>query len=228
MKTYRTLLLVAATAFLLGALVTMAADSTNSADSKSTVSAPAAKLISQDAAALYQADNYKIRPTDVITVDIADDEKASRDYRISVDGTTLVTYLSKPIKLAGLTVDAAVAAVGQAYIDAKIFAKPQITITVKEFSPRRINVLGQVGKPGPVYIPAQKDMTLVEAITEAGGPTRIAARTVNITRILPDGTTLALKNVDLYGAVKDAKKDIPLQEGDTILLGESLTGADWQ
>jgi protein involved in polysaccharide export with SLBB domain len=78
-----------------------------------------------------------------------------------------------------------------------------------------------VGKPGPVYIPAQKDMTLVEAITEAGGPTEKAAATVNITRILPDGSTTTLKDVDLYGAMHDAKKDVQLQEGDNIFLGES-------
>jgi protein involved in polysaccharide export with SLBB domain len=223
MKTPHALLLLAISTLLSGTPAAVA----SATDAKSAANVPSAPLTSQDAAAAYQTNNYKLRPTDVITVDIADDDKASHDYRISVDGTTLVTYLTKPLKLAGLTVDGAVAVVGQAYMDAKIFAKPQITITVKEFSPRRINVLGAVGKPGPIYIPAQKDLTLVGAITEAGGPTPNAATTVNITRILPDGTTTVLKNVDLLGAVKDARKDIPLQEGDTILLGESLLGGDW-
>jgi len=68
----------------------------------------------------------------------------------------------------------------------------------------------------------QKDMTLVEAITEAGGPTNQAASTVTITRIMPDGSTRVLENVDLYGAMKDAKKDIPLQDGDTVSLSSKL------
>lgn len=235
MKTPHPLLSVAAFAiwFIVPAAA-QAADATKAADAKSAAEAsapihfPMPKATSQDAAASFQMDNYRLRPTDVITVDIVDDDKASRDYGISVDGTTLMTYLSKPVKLAGLTVVQAVATVSQAYTDAKIFTKPQITITVKEFSPRRINVLGAVGKPGAVYMPAQKDLTLVAAITEAGGPTRNAATTVTITRVRPDGTTIVLKDVDLKGAVLDAGKDIPLQEGDTIFLGESPWGNGWQ
>ncbi len=231
MKTQHPLLQVATSALLFGApLVVSAADAAakSAADASAPIHFPLPKATSQDAAASYQVDNYKLRPTDVITVDIADDDKASHDYSISVDGTALMTYLSQPVKLAGLTVVQAVAAVSQAYKDAKIFAQPQITLTVKEFSPRRINVLGAVGKPGPIYLPPQKDLTLVAAITEAGGPTSKAATTVNITRVNPDGTTTVLKNVDLKGAVQDASKDISLQEGDTIFLGESLLGAGWQ
>ncbi len=238
MKTPRTLLLLAVSAVLFGApAAALAANAAKPADStpapaatKSTAATPAPTPSSQDAAALYQTDNYKLRPTDIISVNVVDDPNATHDYRISVDGTVQLVYLdSAPaLKVSGLTIAGARSAITAAYVDNKIFIRPSITIDVKEFSSRRINVLGQVGKPGPVYFPPEKDMTLVEAVTEAGGPTEKAAATVNITRILPDGTTTVLHDVDLYGATKDAKKDIPLQEGDTIMLGESAFANVWQ
>ncbi|HTB63829.1 MAG TPA: polysaccharide biosynthesis/export family protein [Opitutales bacterium] len=170
---------------------------------------------------------YVLRAMDVITVDVADDDKASHEYKISLDGTTLIKYLSKPIQLAGLTVEQAVAAIGQAYTDAKIYTKPQITLLVKEYAPRRINFLGEVAHPGWVNIPPEEELTLVSAFSEAGGHTPRASRYCNITRRLPDGTTTILKNVDLRAAVEDMSKDIALQEGDTVFLGESLFQDAW-
>jgi polysaccharide biosynthesis/export protein len=231
MKTPPAFLLLAVSAVLCAApAAAWAADSAKPADSKAAPATPAPTLTSQDAAASYQSDNYKLRPTDVISVKVVDDPSADNDYRINMDGTIQLIYLDSapPLKVSELSVSAARNAIIKAYVDNKIFIRPSINIDVKEFSSRRINVNGQVGKPGPVYIPAQKDMTLVEAITEAGGPTEKAAATVNITRILPDGNTKTLTNVDLYGAMKDAKKDIPLQEGDTIFLGESAFANVWQ
>jgi protein involved in polysaccharide export with SLBB domain len=197
---------------------------------KTAMGLPAVKATSQDAAASYQLDNYKLRPTDIITISVVDDANATHDYSINVDGTVQLVYLdtTAAIRLAGLTIADAKKVVTKAYVDNKIFIKPSIAIDVKQYSSRKILVSGQVGKPGPVYIPAQKDMTLVAAVMEAGGPTEKAAATCNITRIMPDGSTKVLENVDLYGAVKDAKKDIQLQEGDTIFLGESAFANVWQ
>jgi polysaccharide export outer membrane protein len=231
MKTPRTILLLAASTLLFGApAIALASGSDQPAAAKSPSDIVVVKGTSLDAGASYQTDNYKLRPTDVINVNVVDDPNATHDYRINVDGTVQLVYLDavSPLKLAGLTIADAKKAITKAYVDNKIFIRPSITIDVKEFSTRRINVNGQVGKPGPIYIPAEKDMTLVEAITEAGGPTDKAAATVNITRILPDGKTTTLQDVDLYGAMKDAKKDVPLQEGDTIFLGESAFANVWQ
>jgi polysaccharide export outer membrane protein len=187
-------------------------------------------LTSKDANATYQSDNYKLRPTDSIAINVVDDPNATHTYSISIDGTVQLIYLdtAPPLKLADLTVEQAKKAVIKAYVDNQIFIHPSITIDVTAYSTRRINVTGQVGKPGPVYIPAEKDFTLVEAVTEAGGPTEKAAATCNITRVLPDGSKTVLKNVDLYGAYKGTNNDVPLQEGDTIFLGESAFANVWQ
>jgi len=231
MKNLRTLFLLALAVAAFGTLpAARAADAAKPADAKSSTVKPTVMATSQDAAASYQYDNYHLRPTDIITVSIVDDPSASHDYSINVDGTVQLVYLdsSPALKLSGLTVADAKKVVTKAYVDNKIFIKPSIAIDVKQYSSRKILVSGQVGKPGPVYIPAQKDMTLVAAVMEAGGPTEKAAATCNITRILPDGSTKVLKDQPLYEAVMDAKKDIQLQEGDTIFVGESAFANVWQ
>ncbi|HTB63830.1 MAG TPA: polysaccharide biosynthesis/export family protein [Opitutales bacterium] len=202
---------------------------TKPADAKSSTNSTAGSATAQDAGASFQTDNYRLRPTDKININVVDDAAATHNYQISVDGTVQLIYLDSapPLKLSGLTLMDAKQAIIKAYVDNKIFIKPSITLEVTDFSARRVNVFGQVAKPGAVYFPPEKDLTLVTAIADAGGPTEKAAATVTITRINPDGTTKVLENVDLYGATKDAKKDILLQEGDTITLGESAFADVW-
>jgi len=178
----------------------------------------------------YQTNNYVLRPTDVIAVNIIDDPKASGEFTISSDGTVGLTYLDpdKPLKVDGMTVAEAVKAISHAYVDQKIFIKPTITVTVKSYAERRINVLGQVNSPGWVIIPPQQDLTLVQAISQAHGPTPRASRFVLITRKMPDGSTKPFPNVDLLAAMKGSGPDFPLQEGDTITVFESTFANDFQ
>ncbi len=182
-----------------------------------------------DAASSFQINDYKLRPTDVINVTVADDTTATKDYRVSVKGEVTLVYLNDhPLKLSGLTLKEAADLIRGTYVGEKIYNRPSITVDVREFSVRTVNIIGQVAKPGQVPIPAQKELTLVTAIAAAGGPTERAATEVTITRVLPDGKTQTLDHVDLKGAVLDASKDIPIQEGDTIFLGSSLLSASWQ
>jgi len=173
------------------------------------------------------AKTYLLRASDVIRVDVVDDPKASHEYKIGVDGKIRPVYLKASIPLAGLSAAAAEEVLGRAYVGEGIFSKPQISVSVKEYTEQRINFLGQVNHPGPVSIPPEKELSLVTAFSQAGGHTRNASRYCTITRLLPNGKSTAIR-LDLRGAVEDAKKDIMLQDGDTVFMGESLLGNDWQ
>lgn len=169
---------------------------------------------------------YLLRTADVISVDVVDDARANHEYKLTADGTVKPVYLSQSIKLAGLSAAAAEDALGKAYVDAGVFAKPQITVTVKEYTERRIYFVGEVNHPGAVVIPPEQELSLVAAFSLAGGHNQNASRYCTITRLLPDGKSTTIK-MDLRGAVEDAKKDIMLQEGDAVLLGQSALGGDW-
>jgi protein involved in polysaccharide export with SLBB domain len=224
-------LFFAGVAALVGAcpVVAHAADNTTAkpADDKTNGQNDSEKIMPGSS---FQENNYVLRPTDVIGVRVVDDDRASGSFTIGVDGTVALTYLDPdhPLKLEGLTVAEAVKLISKAYIDQKIFIKPTITLTVQTYAERRVYVMGLVTSPGWVVIPPEQKLSLVAAIAQAHGPTQNAAGTVTITRKMPDGSTKTFKNVDLLGATKGTSPDFPLQEGDTITLGESLLGNVWQ
>jgi len=211
------------------ASATKATDSKSSktANSKSSGEGDTAKTLPGSS---YQTSNYVLRPTDIIFVNVIDDPKANGEFTIGVDGTVGLTYLDpdKPLNVQGLTVAEATKLISRAYVDQKIFIKPTINVTIKTYAERRINVMGAVSSPGLVIIPPEQTLSLVSAIAQAHGPTPRAAATVTITRKMPDGTTKTYDNVDLYKATKGTGPDFPLQEGDTIMLGESPFANVWQ
>lgn len=210
-------------AALLAAVPAWAADE----PAKPAASGAANATLTGNPAAAFQTTNYKLRPTDLITVTVVEDAHATGDFKIDVDGTVALTYLpDRPIKLVGLSTSDAAKAIIKAYVEQGIFVKPSITVSVKAPAPRYVKFIGQVMKQGPIEIPPSKEMTLATALAEAGGPTSNADRYVTITRIKEDGTTETLNNVDLLAAVKKGK-DIPLQEGDIITLGQSVLGDVW-
>ena len=65
---------------------------------------------------------------------------------------------------------------------------PQINVTITEYALRRVNVLGQVNKPGVVIFPPEEEMGLFEAISIACGFNRLADKgKVTLTRTLANG-----------------------------------------
>lgn len=80
---------------------------------------------------------------------------------------------------------------------------PQLAVVVKGFYERRVYVGGEVKKPGPVLMPGE--LTVLEAIMDAGGfNTETAeARNVIVIRNL-DGHTVC-RAIDLKGAIGGAK-----------------------
>jgi protein involved in polysaccharide export with SLBB domain len=230
MQAYRALFFAGLAAIVCaGPTVARAADTATakSTDSKTTGSGDSATALPGSS---YQLNNYVLRPTDIIAVNVIDDPKANGEFTIGVDGTVGLTYLDPdhPLKVEGLTVAEVTKLISRAYVDQKIFIKPTINVTIKTYAERRINVLGAVANPGWVVIPPEQNLSLVSAIAQAHGPTPRAAATVTITRKMPDGTTKIFNNVDLYKATKGTGPDFPLQEGDTISLGESAFANVWQ
>jgi protein involved in polysaccharide export with SLBB domain len=175
-------------------------------------------------AASLSAQIYHIHPTDKIHVEVTDDDRARRDLSVAMDGTVRLAYLDEPLKISGLTINQAIDMIQKAYVDQKIFVKPQVSLEVVVYADRRISVNGQVNRPGWVNIPPEETMTLVSAVSAAGGPTRITDPDVTITRTLANGKTKII-HANLKSAMEDPSKDIPIEDGDSIYLKEDMLGS---
>ena len=106
-------------------------------------------------------------------------------------------------------------AVDTAYREGKVFVILSVSVSIKDYAPRRVSVLGHVLYPGAVEIEKDKPLTAVKAIAQVGGLTRSASRNLTLTRTLPDGKTTS-QTIDFVDAQTDPSKDLPLQDGDTL------------
>jgi len=109
---------------------------------------------------------------DTFEVRVYGEPELSGTYRVATDGT-IDFPLAGRVPVAGLRIgdiqERLAARLKEGYLKS-----PQVTALMKEWNSRKVSVLGQVQKPGPVaYHP---HMTIVDAIAQAGGFTGIAAK----------------------------------------------------
>ncbi len=93
-----------------------------------------------------------------------------------------------------------------------------------ETGPLKVAIVGQVKRPGPYTInndSEQNSVTITSAIQSAGGITeRADIRNVQVRRLTKSGSEQVI-DVDLWKLLQegDVRQDLPLQEGDTIVIG---------
>jgi len=155
---------------------------------------------------------------DVFTLQIVGEKELPLEYRVASDGTVELPYV-KTLKVAGLEPQQVTQLIRERLVELEILTEPSVIVTVKEYNSKRVSVLGQVQKPGT--FPLSPGMTLVDAISQAGGLNAIANRDrVSITRRTKGGTRTALISI---AAITDGQSpDIPLQAGDQIYVNERV------
>lgn len=164
--------------------------------------------------------NYKIQPGDLLEITVFKEADMSRTARISGNGT--ITFpLAGVIKMSDLSVPEAESLLAEKL--AEFLVKPQVTVLIKEYGNKQIYVLGEVKKPGSITIPAERRLTVLEAITLAGGFTDLAAQ--DRTKILRGaGTGSQSIPVEITRITKQGDKtaDIYLEPNDTVYVPQSF------
>ncbi|MGB4704251.1 MAG: polysaccharide biosynthesis/export family protein, partial [Candidatus Saccharicenans sp.] len=85
-----------------------------------------------------------------------------------------------------------------------------------------IYVLGEVRNPGAIQVKMSKKITLLQAIAQAGGLSENASkRGVIVKRKEKSGKEVNFK-INLNDIIKGKRKDLPLQEGDVVLVPQSI------
>jgi len=164
--------------------------------------------------------NYKIQPGDLIEVTVFKEADMSRTARISGNGT--ITFpLAGVVKMSELSVPEAETLLAEKL--SEFLVKPQVTVLIKEYGNKQIYVLGEVKKPGSITIPAERRLTVLEAITLAGGFTELAAQ--DRTKVLRGaGTASQNIQVEISRITKQGDKsaDIYLEPNDTVYVPQSF------
>lgn len=157
-------------------------------------------------------------PGDVFQMQIVGEKELPTEYQVASDGTVDLPYIHT-VKVEGLEPQEIARLVRERLIKEKILTDPSVVVSVKEYNSKRITVLGQVQKPGS--FPLTPGMTLIQAVSLAGGLTAIANKDrVNLTRRGKGGSSTVVLSIDSITEGRSA--DIPLQAGDQIYIHERV------
>jgi polysaccharide export outer membrane protein len=145
---------------------------------------------------------YKITRGDRLSVGVlGEPDLRVGGIRVEAIGTVNLPLI-KEIRLVGLTIAEAQAAISKAYREGRFLRDPQVTVTVDEYAARTVIVSGKVNIQGRQEIPPDTEFTIKDLIFKAGGFSDTAKSTaVRVTRTMPDGT-LKIFTLDVESAIK--------------------------
>ena len=138
-------------------------------------------------------------------------------YQVGSEGD-VVFPLCKRVEVVGLTANGASDRF-RACLAAGFMRDPQVSVVVKEYNSKKVFVFGEVQKPGTFTF--QDGMSIVQAVTLAGGFTRTASQNAtSVTRrVKGQETKLKVKVQDIaLGKVPN----FTLEPGDIVFVPESL------
>src|SRR5579871_5686144 len=117
-------------------------------------------------------DTYVIGPEDVLNVNVWKEAEVSGSVPVRPDGKISLPLLND-IQAAGSTPMQLTNQITEKL--KKFLTDPHVTVTVTAVNSRRVYIIGEVARPGA--FPLQPNMTVLQALTSAGGPSPYAKTT---------------------------------------------------
>lgn len=156
-------------------------------------------------------------PGDIFEVKVYGEPDLSGIFRVSSDGYVNFPLIGK-IKVEGLPAikveEIIISKLKDGYLK-----DPQVSVFIKEYNSKKIFVFGEVQKPGTFIY--EDNMTIIQAITLAGGFTKLADKNkVSVTRIENNEEKRIYLPVEDIG--KGKEKNFFLKPGDIIFVPESF------
>jgi polysaccharide export outer membrane protein len=128
--------------------------------------------------------DYVIGNGDLLDMDVFDVKELSREVRVSQTGTIGIPLVPVRVHVSGLTEIQAEQKVAELLESNGLVSHPDVSITVKERKSKPITVVGAVSHP--MVYQADRPVSLLEVLAEAGGVANDAGDTVIITRAPQD------------------------------------------
>jgi polysaccharide export outer membrane protein len=158
-------------------------------------------------------DSYVIGPQDVLSVSVWKEQALSSNLLVRPDGMISMPLIGdiQASNLTALQLADQISAKLKKYIQ-----DPNVTVVISQIHSKVVYMLGEVGKKGPIEM--APGMTLLEAISIAGGPTDYA-NTKKIYILRHEGGKQVKLPVHYKEALKgDSAYNVPLKPDDTIVV----------
>jgi polysaccharide biosynthesis/export protein len=135
------------------------------------------------AAARSGPHDYVIGTGDVLSIDVFDVKELSREVRVSQTGTISIPLVPVRLHVAGLTEAQTEQKIAEVLEANGLVSHADVSVVVKERKSKPITVVGAVNHP--LVYEAERSVTLLEVIAEAGGLSNDAGSQVIVTRPVP-------------------------------------------
>jgi polysaccharide export outer membrane protein len=156
-------------------------------------------------------------PGDVFEVRVYGEPELSGVYQVGSDGD-VVFPLCQRVAVSGLAPNAAAGRL-RACLAERFMRDPQVSVLVKEYNSKKVFVFGEVQKPGTFAY--ENGMSIVQAVTLAGGFTKMAAQnSTSVTRRV-NGQEQKIK-VTVQDIALGKAPNFTLEPGDIVYVPESL------
>lgn len=165
-------------------------------------------------------ESYKIAIGDVLNIQVYQEPDLSGDFEVKEDGT--ITYpLLGSVKVLRSTKSEIENTLTQ-LLGKDYLVTPYLHVSVSTYHERSVLILGCVQKPGSYSFPQNNSLTLLQAISLAGGFTGYAGTNgTKIIRTPIDGKKVVM-DPRINDIISGRKKDVDLIPNDLIVVPERL------
>lgn len=154
-------------------------------------------------------------PGDLFDVRVFQQEQMTGTYSASPEGTISFPLIGT-VEVNGKTPAMIETEIRNRLADGYL-KDPQVSVLVKEYKSKKISVFGQVRNPGTLAF--TEGMTIVEAVSRAGGFTQMARKNaVTVTR--PAGDEKQSFTVPVESIAKGKADQFFMRPGDTVFVPE--------
>ena len=159
-------------------------------------------------------DTYVIGPEDVLNVNVWKEAEVSGSVPVRPDGKISLPLLND-IQAAGSTPMQLTNQITEKL--KKFLTDPHVTVTVTAVNSRRVYIIGEVARPGA--FPLLPNMTVLQALTSAGGPSPYAKTTkIYMLRTENGVQTKVAFNYKEVVKGRSTEQNVALRPGDTIVV----------
>src|SRR5438445_5489264 len=138
------------------------------------------RIRSLSASARAVQHDYIIGNGDLLDLEVFDVKELSREVRVSQTGSIGIPLVPVRLHVAGLTEVQAEQKIAEILESSGLVSHAEVSLSVKERKSKPITVVGAVGHP--MVYQADRPVTLLEVMAEAGGVGNDAGDTVIVTR----------------------------------------------
>jgi len=154
-----------------------------------------------------------VGPRDVLEIKVLEDPTITNRYTVTEDGQVVLNVVGK-VTVSGQST-AQIESLLKSLLEANFVRKATVSVQVVEFGSKPISVVGAVQRPGPIG--ASSNMTLIQAITQAGGLSPGYGKELYILRTGRNGLTEQL-TIEIEDLMVNGNPDVnvPLAPNDLV------------